>query len=99
MFQPTCSDHSAFWFEDTSPTQWDGDVGRACEAAVADWQRFQKEAEAILEPVIPNLRVRHHLTMDLANRAFPEAFSPACQLWRQEEEALSIQTLHQPLEP
>ena len=73
-------------------------MGRACEAAVADWQRFQREAEAILEPVIPNLRVRHHLTMDLANHAFPEAFSPACQLWCQEEEALSLKTLHQPLD-
>ncbi|MEB3175962.1 MAG: hypothetical protein VKJ87_00020 [Synechococcus sp.] len=82
MFQPTGSDHSAFWFEDTQPGQWDGDVGRACQAAVDEWKRFQHDADSILAGVIANEPLRHQLSIDLANHAFPEAFSAACRPWR-----------------
>jgi predicted outer membrane lipoprotein len=93
VFQPTGSDHSAFWFEHTDAGQWDGEVGRACQAAVEDWKRFQHDAEDLLGPVIPNQRLRHRLSVELADHAFPEAFSPACRLWLEEEEALSRRTL------
>lgn len=97
LFQPTGSDHSAFWFDGADPGQWDGEVGRACEAAVSDWRRFLAEAESILAPVIANERLRQRLAGELADAAFPEAFSPACELWFQEEQKLSLATLHEPL--
>jgi hypothetical protein len=97
LFQPTGSDHSGFWFDGADPGQWDGEVGRACEAAVADWRRFLSEAEGILAPVIPDGRLRQRLAGELADAAFPEAFSPACQLWFREEQELSLATLHEPL--
>ena len=84
MFQPTGSDHSAFWFEDTQPGQWDGDVGRACQVALDEWKRFQHDADSILAGVIPNARLRQQLSIDLANQAFPDAFSEACRLWHAE---------------
>jgi hypothetical protein len=97
LFTPSGSDNSSFWFEGISPGQWDGDVVRACEAAVDDWKRFQGQADGILASVIADPRLRHRLANDLADTAFPEAFSPACQLWLKQEEAVAMQTLHQPL--